>query len=282
MRSGSIPTGMSYPSAKAKFSDEGRNASDGDLVYCIRNDDGADKQFEYFASNHAKGFTDIGLARINQSIQAFCYSVLGAQANSHTSIIGDSGSVKNTQIDFITLVEDAIKTLDASNGNLKYQNAIEKTKTRLDFALARGVLLMPSRMIINTESIVGYNNNLTRVTDDMKLGVNNHINLERRKASLRPMAGGPSKINPPNSHPSNPIHKKATEAQGPVKHVKDKIGPVDSHGVDPVKHVKDLIGPGPGDPPDKDDSHHVNMIDFSRLCCLGENIINNLIPAASW
>ena len=28
------------------------------------------------------------------------------------------------------------------------------------------------------------------------------------------MAGGPSKINPPNSHPSNPIHKQATEAQG--------------------------------------------------------------------
>ena len=31
------------------------------------------------------------------------------------------------------------------------------------------------------------------------------------------MAGGPSKINPPNSHPSIPIHKKATEAQGLVK-----------------------------------------------------------------
>ena len=28
------------------------------------------------------------------------------------------------------------------------------------------------------------------------------------------MAGGPSKIKPPNSHPSNPIHKQATEAQG--------------------------------------------------------------------
>ena len=28
------------------------------------------------------------------------------------------------------------------------------------------------------------------------------------------MAGGPSKINSPNSHPSNPIHKQATEAQG--------------------------------------------------------------------
>ena len=29
------------------------------------------------------------------------------------------------------------------------------------------------------------------------------------------MDGGPSKINPPNSHPSNPIHKAATAAQSP-------------------------------------------------------------------
>ena len=85
---------------------------------------------------------------------------------------------------------------------------------RLDFAVARGVLLLPSRMIINTESVVGYNNNLRRATDDMKLGVNNQVNLGTKKASLKLMAGGPSKVKPPNSHPSNPIHKKATEAQG--------------------------------------------------------------------
>ena len=143
---------MSYPSDKAKFSDEGGNSSDGNAVYFIRNDDGTDKQFEYFAPNHARGFADIGLARIKQSIQAYCYSVLGAQANSHTSIIGDSGSAKNTQLDFLIL-EEAIKTLDASNGPVKYQDARERTKTRL---------LMPSRMIINAESVVGYNNNLTR------------------------------------------------------------------------------------------------------------------------
>ena len=118
-RAGPVPTGMSYPSAKAKFSDEGGNPSDGNAVYFIRNDDGTDKQFAYFAPNNARGFTNIGLARINQSIQAFCYSVLGAQANSHTSIIGDSGSAKNTQLDFLILVEDAIKTLNSSNGPVR-------------------------------------------------------------------------------------------------------------------------------------------------------------------
>ena len=48
----------------------------------------------------------------------------------------------------------------------------------------------------------------------MKLGVNNHVNQGTKKASVKIMAGGPSKVNPPNSHPSNPIHKQATEAQG--------------------------------------------------------------------
>ena len=50
--------------------------------------------------------------------------------------------------------------------------------------------------------------------DTMKLGVNNNVNRESHKASLKLIAGGPSKVKPPNSHPANPIHKKATEAQG--------------------------------------------------------------------
>jgi len=44
----------------------------------------------------------------------------------------------------------------------------------------------------------------------MKLGVNNEVNPDTKKAALKLMAGGPSKIKLPNSHPSNPIHKAAT------------------------------------------------------------------------
>ena len=244
---------------------------DGNAVYFIRNDDGTDKQFEYFAPNHAKGFTDIGLARIDQSIQAYCYSVLGAQANSHTSIIGDSGSAKNTQLDFLILVEDAIKTLNASNGPVKYQDAIERTKMRLDFAIARGVLLMPSRMIINTESVVGYSNNLTRVTDDVKLGVNNNANQGTHKASLKHMAGGPSKINPPNSQPSNPIHKKATEAQGLVKKKQTQTKATDT--TTPTKQAQATTTQTQTQTPATDsvDTHHVNkaLVGIGALVFVG-------------
>ena len=152
-RGGSVPTGMSYPSAKAKYGDEGGDPGQGNLAAFIRNDDGTDKQFEHFAPNNAKGFTNIGLARINQSIQAYCYSVLGAQANSHTSIIGDSGSAKNTQLDYLILVEDAIKTLDASN--VKYQNSCKPSPTFLPTVfMPFAAALAPSARILASTPIV--------------------------------------------------------------------------------------------------------------------------------
>jgi len=45
--------------------------------------------------------------------------------------------------------------------------------------------------------------------------LNNALNTDTKKSALQPMAGGPSKVNPPNSHPSNPIHKAVMAAQDP-------------------------------------------------------------------
>ena len=56
----------------------------------------------------------------------------------------------------------------------------------------------------------------------MKLGVNNDVNLGTKKSALQLMDGGPSKINPPNSLPSNPIHKAAMAAKSPQPDFEEK------------------------------------------------------------
>ena len=206
------PADLSNPSSQRLKGDSG--TTNNNTIAFIRNDQGANKQFEHFVPNHSSGLALNGLGRINRSIEAFGYCILGAQANTRSSILGNLGTARNTQTDLLVLIEDALRTLTVASGPVKYQDAIEATKVRLNFAVGRGVLLLPSRIIINTESVVGYNNNLRRATDDMKLGVNNHVNQGTKKTSLRLMAGGPSKVNPPNSHPANPIHKQAVKAQG--------------------------------------------------------------------
>ena len=181
---GDIATDYHYPDHDlALFDDEritDRNNSNykANGISFMRNDQGAENQLEHFVPDLASGLTQNGLGTLNQSIVAFGYCILGAQANTRSSILGATGTARNTQTDFLVLVDDSIKTLTVSNGPVKYQDAIQATKVRLNFAVGRGVLLLPSRMIINTESVVGYNNNLRRATDDTKLGVNNHVNQE--------------------------------------------------------------------------------------------------------
>ena len=158
-------------------------------IYHVRNDQGADKQFEYFVPNYSQGITYPGHARINQSIEAYCYSTLGAQVRTRSTIQGISGGAIETQRAFLDRIEDSIVLKNISNSIQRYQEAIADTKTRLDFAVAQGVWLMPSRMVINTESIVGYNNMLVISNETMKLGVNNNVNRDTHKASLKLMAG---------------------------------------------------------------------------------------------
>ena len=210
------PADLSNPSSQRLAGDSG--ATTNNTIAFIRNDQGADKQFEHFVPAQTSGLTLNGLGRINQSIMAFGYCILGAQANTRSSILGNLGTARNTQTDFLVLIEDSIKTLNVSNGPVKYQDAIQATKVRLNLAVARGVLLLTSPHDNQHGKHCGLQQqSLRRATDDMKLGVNNQVNQGTKKASLKLMAGGPSKVNPPNSHPSNPIHKQATEAQGIAK-----------------------------------------------------------------
>ena len=191
------------------------NTQDGCRVSYIRPDPVAATQYDWFAPKTSAGLTQAGLSRINQSIEAFVYCILGVQVNVRSSILGEGGRAKEAQTEFLILMEDAIRQTDLSQSVQSYQLAVDQVKVKLNLTMCPGAWLMPARMIINTESIVGYNNKLKQAKAGMKLGVNNDVNLGTKKAALQLMDGGPSKINPPNSHPSNPIHKAAMAAQSP-------------------------------------------------------------------
>ena len=210
-----MKTGAEYPGGFYKFADEGGKAKDGNLLAFIELDGVAFSQYDWFAPNKSSGLTQAGLARINQSIEAFVYCILGAQVNVRSSIIGTGGRAKEAQTEFLTLMEDAIRQPDLAKSVQRYQLAVDEAKVRLNIAMCPGAWLMPASMIINTKSTVGYNNRLKQAVPGMKLGVNNDVNSGTKKVGIRHMEGGPPKINSPNSHPSNPIHKAAMAAQKP-------------------------------------------------------------------
>jgi len=210
---GATLTHTAWPGGYYKFSDEGGRASNGNLLYFMKPEDRP--QYDWFVPNKSAGLTKAGHARINESIEAFVYCILGAQANVHSSIVGDGGSAKEVQTEFLVLMEDAIMQPDIAKSVQRYQLALDQTKVRLNLAVAPMSWLMPANMVFNTTSVVGYNNKLKQAVAGTKLGINNKLNTETVKRGIQYMDGEPPKVNPPNSHPSNPIHKAVMAAQNP-------------------------------------------------------------------
>ena len=119
-----------------------------------------------------------------------------------------------------------IRQPDLAKSVQRYLLAVDQAKVRLNVAVASMAWLMPAQMIINTTSTISYNNKPKQAVSGMKLGVNIEVNAETKKAGLKIMAGGLSKINPPNSHPSNPIHKATTaESRKPASAETQKAQP---------------------------------------------------------
>jgi len=149
---GPYKTSYKYPDFN-KFSDEGGNTIKGNLIQYIEKTESS-HQYEHFVTPVSYGLTSVGQARINQSIEAFVYCILGSQVNVRSSIIGSSGSVKEVRHEFLLLIEDAIQQPDISKSVQRFQLVIQEAKVKLDLAISPGTWLMPSRMIINKRALL--------------------------------------------------------------------------------------------------------------------------------
>ena len=216
--SGYTKTPYEYPSKETKFEDEGGRASDGNLVPYIENTE-ARNRYEYFLCPVSHGLTSAGLSRINQSIESFCYAILGSQVDVRSSIAGSQGSAIETQRQFLSMVEDAIRNPDISKSVQRFQLAIESAKVRLDLAISPGLWLLPSKMVVNTESVVGYNNKLKKATSFMRIGINSDLNIPVRRSTQKHNLGSRA-VKLPHSGvetQNNNQENKATETAKPER-----------------------------------------------------------------
>ena len=124
--------------------------------------------------------------------------------------------------EFLSLVEDAIRNPDLGKSVQRFQLAIESAKVRLDLAISPGTWLLPSKMVVNTESVVGYNNKLKKATSFMKIGINSDLNIPvKRSAPKHNFGSGAVKL--PHSGVETQNNKQETkETQAPKSEKSEK------------------------------------------------------------
>ena len=219
------------------FEDEGATARKGNRIYNIHNLDGK-KQYSWFVPKRGVGLTRRGMGRINRSLEAFVYCVLGAQVNIRSGIVGNSGGAVEAQQEMMKLFESAVIEENLATSVQRYQLAVQEAKLRLDLAIAPGIWLMPSNLVINTESIVGYNNKLQKVSDSMQFGVNVGVNEKSKNVGIKHNLGA-SKVKLPHVEEKHETYSPPQSAKP-----KEKVNVEDTHETNKVAWMVGAAGLG--------------------------------------
>ena len=134
--------------------------------------------YKKFIATTTDGLTKIGKKLLQQSIESYMYAVLGAQAKTRWPIVGEGAKSLQTQDVFRTIVKETIAQSDVTITISNMRTAIASTNVVLNMAISRGMILVPSNLIIQKKKIPGYNNILTLATDKMKFGKNTNVNYK--------------------------------------------------------------------------------------------------------
>jgi hypothetical protein len=158
-----VPRGQTLRLSKVDYIKQGDEVADG---------------FVNFIQNKSGGFTRAGVERINESIRAYVWAVLGAQGQTRTSIVG-IGPAFDAQKQFLSNVEDMISHAEDLPKSIKnYQDVLHFARSKVDFVLGEGLYMVPSNMELKVGQIENYNNEIIVATGQMSLGSNEDVNKQ--------------------------------------------------------------------------------------------------------
>ena len=118
----------------------------------------------------SEGLTYEALNLLSDSVRAYVYLLLASQASAERDILNSPGA-KSIYIDDL---EDIIaRPVDTADDIKRYENVLNKARSKVDFAIAEQVYMLPSDMLLKIGDIEGYNNNLLIANNSVKIGVVN-------------------------------------------------------------------------------------------------------------
>ena len=160
--------------------------------------------YKMFIATTTNGLTKIGQKLFQQSIESCVYAILGAQAKTRWSIVGEGAKSLQTQDVFHKIVKESLVESDVTVTISNMRTAIETTKVVLNMAISPGMILVPSDLIIQKVKIPGYNNILKLATDKMKFGKNADVNYKAPKTESDPASASQSSTQGGNTTPDTP------------------------------------------------------------------------------
>ena len=130
-----------------------------------------------FIPDKGLGFTRPGLARLDDSIRNYVWTILGAQVQARASIVGSGGTNVDSQKQFLANLEDAIHSpVDIGESIKRYEDVLMYARSKVDYVVGINLYMLPSDLELQIGTIKNYNNKIVIATAELSIGKNDGVN----------------------------------------------------------------------------------------------------------
>lgn len=161
--------------------------------------------------DHSKLFTNAGLVRLNDSIRAYVYCLLGGQVQAR-----QAGSSLESQQEFLVLVNDLIAKKQSLEESIKnFEDALSKTRGKINYVVAKGLYMLPADMNLNKlgQSVAGFN-------DELQIAQSfDTVGIRPKPSPIKPIAKPPPIKPVAKPPPIKPVAKLPNIKPSPIKTV---------------------------------------------------------------
>ena len=135
--------------------------------------------FSRWIIEKSDGLTTLGLQKLSESVRYYAYLILAAQTSARAQIIGHEARNLDAQRVFLNNFENIInRRVDISEDIQRFQKTLQYARSKVDYAVAEYVYLLPSDMNLRIGNVRNYNNKIMVSKPGFNLGTNLKINLD--------------------------------------------------------------------------------------------------------
>ena len=122
---------------------------------------------------------------MSESVRDYAYLILTAQTSARAQIIGHEARNLDAQLVFLNNFENIVGGggggVDISEDIQRFQKTLQYARSKVDYAVAEYVYLLPTDMNLRIGKIRRYNNKILIASPSFKIGTNLKINLNEEK-----------------------------------------------------------------------------------------------------
>ena len=145
-----------------------------------------ENSFSRWIIEKSNGLTKAGLEKLSESVRDYAYLILTAQTSARAQIIGHEAENLDAQRVFLNNFENVIyRRVDISEDIQRFQKTLQYARSKVDYAVAEDVYLLPSDMNLRIGKIRRYNNKILIASPSFKVGTNLKINLDGERAKIK-------------------------------------------------------------------------------------------------